>query len=98
MTYFAFVSQYFQDQSINIVGYDLYFAPFFMLLLDILYLNLLPHKTFLTFSLFQHRARLRHSEALHGLILLTCLLIIRVGLVWWPLQQTTVKGLTVPPP
>ena len=35
MTYFAFVSQYFQDQSINIVGYDLYVAPLFMLLLDI---------------------------------------------------------------
>src|SRR4029434_3429492 len=35
MTYFAFVSQYFQDQSINIVGFDLYVAPFFMLLLDI---------------------------------------------------------------
>src|SRR4029434_4118967 len=34
MTYFAFVSQYFQDQSINIVGFDLYVAPFLMLLLD----------------------------------------------------------------
>src|SRR4029434_5487196 len=34
MTYFAFVSHYFQDQSINIVGFDLYVAPFFMLLLD----------------------------------------------------------------
>ena len=33
--FFAFVSQYFQDQSINIVGFDLYVAPFFMLLLDI---------------------------------------------------------------
>src|SRR4029434_7023095 len=34
MTYFAFVSQYFQDQSINIVGFDLCY-PFFMMLLDI---------------------------------------------------------------
>ena len=35
MTYLAFVSHYFQDQSINVVGFDLYVAPFFMLLLDI---------------------------------------------------------------
>src|SRR4029434_1705676 len=32
--YFAFVSQYFQDQSIKIVGFDLCYT-FFMLLLDI---------------------------------------------------------------
>ena len=34
MTYFAFVSQCFQDQSINIVDFDLCY-PFFMWLLDI---------------------------------------------------------------
>src|SRR4029434_5238651 len=34
MPYLCFVSQYFQDQSINILGFDLCY-PFFMMLLDI---------------------------------------------------------------
>ena len=47
-TYLAFVSHYFQDQSINIVGFDLYVAPFFRLLLDISCVLLSYHTTFET--------------------------------------------------
>lgn len=51
----------------------------------------------LTVALFLQGPRLRHSETLHDLVLLPCLLVLRVRLIWWPLQHATVEGVATSP-
>lgn len=49
-----------------------------------------------TLSFFLHGSRLRHGETLHDLVLLASLQILRIHLVWWPLQHATVKSVAAP--
>lgn len=50
-----------------------------------------------TVALFLQGPRLRHSETLHDLVLLPCLLVLRVRLIRWPLQHATVEGVATSP-